>query len=171
MPKLAKTALSLAAILSLAAAPLSAQVVCTPTSTSLIAGQHFYAGEIRVTYDRTTLCVTYATEGDWEITETHLAVGDELDAIPHAKKGNPIPGKFQYQATHDPSVSSFTYCVNYSSASGVPIYIATHAAVQMEIDDSGSYQEETAWGGDQPFPGRNWATYFVYVPDCGPLPE
>lgn len=28
-------------------------------------------------------------------------------------------------------------------------------------------QEETAWGGTEEFPGNNWATYFVYVIQCG----
>jgi len=27
-------------------------------------------------------------------------------------------------------------------------------------------QEETAWAGEDPFDGKNWATYFIYIPEC-----
>jgi len=27
-------------------------------------------------------------------------------------------------------------------------------------------ETETAWGGEEDFPGKNWATYFTYVPPC-----
>lgn len=135
---------------------------CSQTET-LIAGQNNYAGtvEVRPTDDGTGICVTYQTDGDWLLTETHLSIATSLNGIPQTKAGNPRPGQFQYSARHNPAVPTFTYCVSYPYEFGDRLFIATHAVVNRSSSGGGS-QTETAWGGGFDFPGSNWATYFEY---------
>ena len=125
---------------------------CTISSVSLVAGQHNYAGTVSVARAGSDICVTYATEGGWKISETHLSISSSVAGIPQTGSGNPKPGQFAYSTSHRPAVSTFTYCV--ASPTGV-FYVAAHAVVQ-----NGS-QRETAWAGDLDFPGANWATYFA----------
>ncbi len=142
------------ALALLASAGAQAQQ-CSVTSVSLVAGQHNYAGTVSVARAGSDICVTYASEGGWLISETHLAISSSLEGIPQTGSGNPKPGQFSYATSHRPAVSTFTYCVASPAAT---VYIAAHAVVQ-----NGS-QRETAWAGDLDFPGANWATYFIA--DC-----
>jgi len=140
----------------------------TVTQTeALIAGQNFYAGTVTAAVEGGNVCVTFTAIGGWQLTETHLAIATSLAGLPQTKAGNPSPGKFPYRATHTPAVTTFTYCVPFEVA-GQPLYIATHAAAELADQDTGAIvQRETAWAGPEPFPGKNWATYFVYYPnDC-----
>jgi len=157
--------LALALGVGLLAAAVAAQD-CTPATqtVTLIAGQNFYAGTVTVTSDGSHVCVTYQTIGGWQITETHLAIASSLAGIPQTKTGNPQPGKFPYSASHTPAVTTFTYCVPYVVSGNQAVYIATHAVVQQVNDTGGVVQRQTAWSGPNGFPGKNWATYFVYIP-------
>ena len=118
-------------------------------------------GTVSVWNDGSTLYVKYKTIGDWELTETHVAVNTSLADIPQTKKGNPKVGHFPYKMTHDPSVTDYTYQIDLIWAPGTNVTIAAHAVVQNGC------QEETAWadcgGPNAKFPGNNWATYFTYI--------
>lgn len=137
----------------------------------LVAGQHIDTGNVTVAVEYIDgeyyLVVTYTTTGDWGLNETHLAVAHSLEEIPQ-KNGNPIPGRFPYKheglngATVDTFVIPFAdLMVNCDDV----LYIAAHASVSRD-DGSGEIQQETAWGGGEPFPGKNWAMYFTATVTC-----
>ena len=168
------TVLSVAALSLVVAGAAFAQEPCTsaPQTETLIAGQNFYAGTVTVAVEGGNVCVTFETTGGWQLTETHLAIATSLAGLPQTKSGNPSPGKFPYSAKHKPAVTTFTYCVPFD-VTGEPLYIATHAVAELADQDTGAVvQQETAWAGPEDFPGKNWATYFVYIPTgCRPEDE
>jgi hypothetical protein len=128
----------------------------------LIVAQHTIAranGQIAVRDDASYLYIKIITL-DWRITETQLAISTSQEGIPQTKKGNPIPGLFQYKDEHD-SVHIFQYMIPMTWTNGTKLYIALHCVVQ----GPGEFckRSESAWAGNFPFPGRNWATYFTYV--------
>jgi hypothetical protein len=132
----------------------------------LIAGQNITVGNVFVWNDGTDLHVEYnITDLDWCLTETHMHVATTLDGIPQTKKGNPIPGQFDYKnedlincATYD-SYTIPLLDIDPNWICDQELFIAAHAVVLEQ-------QEETAWGGEEPFPGKNWATYFYYEVTC-----
>ena len=101
------------------------------------------------------------------MTETHLHIanGSVVD-IPQTKKGNPRPGQFDYSEEYEPCVNVYTYVIPLEGLSG-EVYIAAHAAVQMEVEDGSGDMityEESAWGNGIEFAeDRNWAMYFTYT--------
>lgn len=122
-------------------------------TADLFAGRHIYVGYVEFWVSGGSLYVRYViTEPGWSITETHLAVGEQLSDIPQTKKGNPIPGRFPKYSM----VEEYLYEVPLSDPAPDMLYIAAHAEL------SGKKQGESAWAGTQQFPGANWATYFTY---------
>lgn len=160
----------LALVLALAlalpmAAPAAAHTSAAPFIADLIAGQNIDVGEVEVWNDGVNLHVTYVTDG-WVLTETHLAVATSLDDIPQTGSGNPKVGKFPYSDPHGP-VPEWTYHIALDTIDpdwevGDTLYIAAHAVVECD-------REETAWGygecdwGGQFTDGGSWATYFKYT--------
>ena len=140
----------------------------------LVAGGDQVVGSVTVTNDTMNIFVTFTTIDGWNMTETHLHIANEsVDGIPQTKKGNPRPGQFDYSEEHEPCVDVYTYVIPLNGLSG-EVYIAAHAVVQKPIvDDEGTpilddednptYIEESAWGNDQDFTGRNWAMYSTYT--------
>lgn len=124
--------------------PLTMQPAHTagaPYEVALWAGQHIYAGTVKVWNDGEYLWVKYHTTGGWVMTQTHLYVGKTDPSNLSA-----APGQFPYSAPHEPPVSEYTYRVSldeidsYSLKKGkkwvadddtgvVPgeVYIAAHA--------------------------------------------
>ncbi len=124
-------------------------------------------GEVFIWQDEDFLYVKFMTTGDWYMTLTHVhAAGDWMD-IPQTKKGNPIPGKFDYSEPHDPAVQCYEYMIPWDEDWGNTVYVAAHANVQMLLGYDGDgypiYRTETAWGDGYDFPGKNWGTYIEYV--------
>jgi len=149
----------------------------TTTEVKLLAGQYIDVGTVTVKNDASCLCITYATTGDWYLTEVHFHIAKNWQDIPQ-KNGNPIPGKFAYKMTFDPPVTSYERCFDLSNLlgglkPGDTIYIAAHAVVVKKDDSGNIIQKETAWGEGPEFPGKNWAMYFTYeIQSCGePSPE
>lgn len=148
-----------------------ALITVHPYETDLIAGGGNAAsaidvGGLTLWYDDDYLYVVYTTVDGWYMTETHLSVEDDFVDIPQTKKGNPIPGKFQYSADHDPAVQEVTYTIPWTWDAGTTLSIAAHASVMKLVgyDAFGDpmYQTETAWGDGEDFEGRNWATWFEF---------
>ncbi len=159
----------------------------TLTEVNLVAGQDTNVGGVIVEYDKEEGClyVTYdVTGGTWYLTETHLQVATSLEGIPQTKKGNPIPGQFDYKMEHEPSaqVQEYTITVQLGDVGAEPgdtLYIAAHAVVETVVydeegnpvlDEDGNpiVINETAWGAGEPFDGKNWATYFTCtIPEPG----
>ena len=127
-------------------------------------------GEVCVGNDDDDLSVTYSTTGGWMLTETHLAVsadepgGGEWTHRANRwqnRPGNPSPGHFPYQGSHDPSVDEFTYTIPLADIGVEPddlLHIGAHAVLEKEEE------RETAWGeGDRFVDQGNWAMHFTYT--------
>jgi hypothetical protein len=154
--------------LALAASPAAAQSEpCgDPLEATLLAGQHIPAGTLTIWNDETTLYVRYSAFPGFSLAETHLAAAQDLSGIPQTKKGNPIPGRFPFKATHS-GAADFIYAQELQWPTESEIVVAAHAVV--ELAGGG---RETAWADGQDFPGANWATYVTYeVQACGPIFE
>jgi hypothetical protein len=109
------------------------------------------------------LYVEYSTSSEWEIMETHFALGTSLDDIPQTKKGNPKIGRFPFQSEHPEGTDTHTYIINLDQCfpdgwTGKLLYFAAHAVVSHPCKG-----EETAWADTwgQSFPGSSWALYFT----------
>ncbi len=131
--------------------------------------QHERVGSVYVCNNAEHLYVGLAVNEPWKLAETHLHVATTLDGIPQ-KNGNPIPGRFAYGRTYPGCAPRDTYEVTRDGSwtPGTQLVIALHAAIQVCC----SYETETAWGGMEEFPGRNWATYLEYTiaDGCNCLP-
>jgi hypothetical protein len=103
-----------------------------PMEVSLCAGQTMDVGDVQVGNDDTNLYVTYLiTEPDTCMIETHLHVAEGIDGIPQTKKGNPIPGQFDYMMDHN-CVTEYTYTIPLGTwADDVDLSIAAHAVVKI----------------------------------------
>ena len=151
--------LALTGSVSLIAAAAS---VTTPGPVNLIAdggadGEKIDVGDLALSYDGTNLNVVFNTVDGWEMSETHLYVGN-------AAPPKSAPGKFPYKheglgwVTSDPyniTLSPATYC------------IAAQAEVRLQtgVDpDTGLpiYRYESLWAEGNRFgKGSNWAMCFA----------
>lgn len=113
-----------------------------PTVVTLLAGQNIDVGTVTVANDGVNLYIEYETKNSWCMTETHLHVAEDWPEIPQTKKGNPIPGQFDYNMDHDPAVIEYTYTIPLVLYSGTPLYIAAHAAMQKTIEEAPYYASE-----------------------------
>ena len=156
-------------VLAIGLAPVAgqAQGSCGQiTETTLMAGQSIPVGSVVVENDAQYLYVTYQTDGNWLITETHLDVATRPEDLRQTSKGNAVPGRFAYKSEHDPGVANVIHTIDLSAwPAGTPLFLAAHSVV---VSASGS---ETAWAEGLDFPGSNWAMYFSYaVQSCNPPP-
>ncbi|MFX1431215.1 MAG: hypothetical protein ACFFCY_13710 [Promethearchaeota archaeon] len=117
-------------------------------------------GDILIWNTTEYIYVKYTVIEGWWLTETHLHIASSIEEIPQTKKGNPIPGQFDYKNEHD-DVSEFQYQIPLSWSIGDQIYVAAHGVVKY-IDSDSIEVEESAWASGDEFPGNNWATYFTY---------
>jgi hypothetical protein len=132
----------------------------------LIAGQEFYAGNIKVSIQDDGLHVVYVAAQGYCLNEIHTHAAYTLDGIPQ-ENGNPVPGQFDYK-DEELGCAQRAEAILPGEWNELPIYIAAHAVVGM-IDDP--EWEETGWGlwcGVQnldlyAFPGDNWAVYIYYT--------
>jgi hypothetical protein len=134
------------------------------------AGQTIILGSVCVSVSDANLQVTYQLTSGWLLSNPHLWVGDTLASAPRSGNGNPIPGRFPYNARVS-GVSSYTFSIpltqlniNADTACGddFTLLVAAHG----EVNRNG--QGESAWAGETRFSTKgNWATYFGASPDCG----
>lgn len=93
----------------------------------LYAGQYENVGVVKVWNDTENLYVKYIVDDPWCLIETHLHVAARFEDIPQTKKGNPIPGQFDYEGEHD-CEPYFLYTIPLAGLN-VELYIAAHAVV------------------------------------------
>ncbi|NYT11561.1 MAG: hypothetical protein GKC03_03290 [Methanomassiliicoccales archaeon] len=128
----------LLATIIVASPSIQAHTESDPMVVDLIAGggnpeSAMIVGDVSVWNDQEFLYVQFNTDGDCYLVETHLAVNLTLGEIPQTKKGNPIPGHFEYKnESHDEFTQSYTYTIPLDEA-WVPcetdVVIAAHAVV------------------------------------------
>lgn len=98
-------------------------------SVPLIAGQTMEVGTVTVSRSGDDLIVLFEiTDSDWCITETHVAVEENLSDIPQTSSGNPKVGNFAY-GDDDLDCVSTTEVLVEDPGSG-PFFIAAHAVVE-----------------------------------------
>jgi hypothetical protein len=146
----------------IALAMVSALAVCgTATEVTLVAGQHYDAGDVYVYADQHLLTVEIEADNGWVLLETHVYVGMQ----PPSKSA---PGRFPYKHEALGGVSSDSYEIVLDDLELdclSTLYIAVHAVVKGEDNGPGT---ETAWGdGDEIRAGKNWAMYFPTTVYCG----
>jgi len=136
---------------------------CETIIENFYAGQHILVGSINVTNDDVNMYVTFNTEGDWQMSKTHLYVGT-LKGMPVNQSGNPQIGKFPYSTTFDPMVISYTFTIPLVELPGDDcLVVAAHAEVNKVGPDGQVVDTQTAWGdGIQIKDGGSWASYFYY---------
>jgi len=126
----------------------------------LVAERTLVVGRVCVTERSDTLFVRFEAEGNWRLTETHLAVSSDLEGIPLAGGRQPILGRFPYKDAHVPGVAAFAIAIptkDRPGISGTTLIVAAHASV---VRDGA---EEGAWAKGSVFaPEGNPATYFLY---------
>jgi len=149
------------------AASAQATVCGTATEVTLFAGQTIDSGTVTVSNNNDYLYVTFTTDNGWQLSQTHLHVASTLASVPQTRQGNPRIGNFDYQATHNPYVNTFTYTIAKSALSlddTNTLVIAAHAVV-VEVDEDGNVlATETGWGDGERFVDRgSWAMYFQYT--------
>ncbi len=148
----------------------------------LYAGQNINIGHIYVSIVDQEIKLTYnITEDGWELTETHLWVGDTSHGYPQTNNGNPKIGQFPYKSGDITGLTSYTYTIPLSDF-GIDInencedfilYFAAHAAVR-KLDENGGevIQTETAWGDGYDLVEKgNWATGFMIEFTCTEEPD
>ena len=131
-----------------------------PTATSyqtdLMAGQNVVSGIVTVDVVDGNVVVSYSTDGDWVIEETHLYIGP-LAGLPTNGGGNPQVGQFPYSDTHPVGTTDVDY-TGPGLIEGECVYVAAHAVVTNTVTG----ETETAWGQGIPIGGNSWAMMFEY---------
>ncbi len=145
--------------------------ICEPDTMDLIAGQHIDSGDVTLINDGTTLLVTIQTQDGWQLSESHLQIGETLDDFPLTKKGNPKVGNFDYQREYNPLVTEDTYeflLADLGLSPGDTITFAVHTVVVQTDSDGEIIAEETAWKQGERFVEKgNWAMYNTYdIQEC-----
>ncbi len=139
-----------------------AGAACSPVlSVPLLAdGGAIEVGSVRVANDEADVFVTFETTDGWEITTSHLFVGDEGDRIPITGGGTPQVGRFPWASDHVGGATSYTYAVSRADFDAVDLLtVAAHADVRR------GEQMEGAWADGDPIGSeRSWATAFSYDP-------
>ena len=114
-----------------------------PDEFPLYAGQDMLVGNVLVWDDGIELCVKYQLSAEalaegWLLTETHLAVANDVSGIPTNKSGNPVPGKFPYGDDELGGVEEDgPYCIEFGEEEGQLnvdcvdiVVIAAHAVIE-----------------------------------------
>ncbi|MEL4457190.1 hypothetical protein [Lutimonas vermicola] len=152
---------------------------CYTETKELYGGQSIDVGGLTYSSDNENIYITYTTEGDWYLEETHLFVGCPKD-VPFNNAGNPVIGAFPLKAEHDPMVQSYTYMIPRSNfdnltCSNAPceggLAVITHASVNKLNSSNEVIQQETAFQQCTPdtvdFPGNRWGCWDWFCPqDC-----
>lgn len=140
------------------------------------AGQTILAGNMYIWNNDDYFFIKFQTTGGWMLEQTHVHITTSPTLVP----GYPgsTPGQYDYQATHNPTVITYTYQIPRAMyplmAVGDTIVIAAHSSVVNNDYMGGGYQQETGYGGDNPGPGPQWWYYMYYTitdDDDPPPPE
>ena len=128
MKKLVYLLVAVSLMLGLVPTMALAHTEDAPLVVDLLAGQTEDIGDVNVWNDGENLYVQFVSTGDC-LLETHVAVATSLADIPRTKKGNPIPGQFEFSDPHA-CVQEYTYEIPFPLTwpVGTDLYIAAHAA-------------------------------------------
>jgi hypothetical protein len=137
-----------------------------PDEFTIWAGQNINAGTMSVWNDSVNIYVKFNLIDGWLLEQTHVQLDTDLVGDWIHDNGTPVPGQFDYIMSFNPMVATYIQVIplaDYMYEIGDTIVIAAHASVKKYDPSSGGYQQETAWGGDNPGPGPRWWFYMYYV--------
>ncbi len=156
---------------------ISAWAECGTTTWNLTAGQTIDVGSVTVSNDIDNIYITYTLDYPGaSFGELHAWVGNSLLNLPANQQGIPVPGQFCqslggacYDAT---GLTTYTFTIPFTAlnivdanaACGSSLYVVTHA--EVEIENNGEIETETAFGGDTPGDGPRWWFYGIYKICC-----
>lgn len=136
----------------------------------MYAGQNILMGVLAYANDATNLYITYTTNTDWYMSETHLYAGSLIYA-PLSGGGTPSPGKFPIKSTFNAAnlAQNITYSIPLSNIPATGLIVAAHASVLRVDIDGDIIAKETAWAAGTRFQSnKNWATYVIAsLETCG----
>jgi hypothetical protein len=146
-----------------------------PTSFNLYAGQNTLVGNGTVSNDATNLNVDFDLNDGWCMTESHVDAASTAAGIPN-KNGNPIPGKFRFNATYNPCADGLVspIVIPLAGLDSDPV-IAVHLKVWDEssatavtaVSDT-TTTKVTSFNGTAQAPAAAVAAYEpVGYPTCG----
>ena len=155
------------------------RITITETGTSctpIYAGQNILVGEVCLEDVDTNgdnvkdaIRVTYNVTSPWLLYEIHFDVGGNTTCIAMNKKGNLVPGQFDYNFSGLGGVSTYTFdvpfnnsCLNYTCGQNRVLYAAGHCVVSQ----NGGTATETGWGNGSYVPGNSWGSIFSFSIDC-----
>jgi peptidoglycan/xylan/chitin deacetylase (PgdA/CDA1 family) len=126
--------------------------LCGPEAKYTLFTGRYTPGTVRVGNDATNLYVTYATEGEWFLSETRVAIGKTLAKIPLDSKRRIDPWAFPNAGTHKPVVQAYTFSIPLASlglTGGENVVVAAwagmvHPVVKGKWD--GAWEWITGWG-------------------------
>jgi hypothetical protein len=161
------------------ATPNGQKITITETGTSctpIYAGQNILVGEVCLEDVDTNnddvndaIRVTYNVTSPWLLYEIHFDAGGATSCIPMTKKGNLIPGQFDFKFSNLGGVSTFTFdvpfnstCLDYTCGQNSVL----HAAAHCVVGQSGTSATETGWGNGSNVPGNSWGSVFSFSIDC-----
>lgn len=145
-----------------------AATACPPPQPSckvkLWAGQTTLSAYITITLESDgDVSFYFDTQDGWKVYELHIQIEDSLDDMPTNKKGNLVPGKFEWKKEFSSGAEDFTVTVDDEF---VPddgdFYVIVHAVVKK------GDAEETGWANkceDMDYfnpDGPGWATYVYF---------
>jgi hypothetical protein len=154
--------------------------VCGTTNWDLTAGQTIDVGTVTVSNDLNNVYVTYTLDDpdfpNASLGTLHVWVGNSLANMPSNNQGFPVPGQFCqgdggacFDAT---GLTTYTFTIPFSetnyvdgeNACGQPLYVVTHA--EVDVDTTADGDNETAFGGPVAGPGERWWFYGLYTVCC-----
>lgn len=153
---------------------------CLPTVWDLTAGKTTVVGTVTVWNDGTNIYVKYdLTAAGAAFGMLQMGIFKNIADIPNGGASRPPPGHLphHFDAT---GLTTYTFTIPFTELliadikqwCGLPLYIVTHAEVDMDGDGEGDH--ETGFGGDHPGDGNAWWFYGVYAvccPDTDPPPD
>ena len=140
----------------------------------LIAGQYHEAGTVTIHNNNGGLLIDVQMDNGWQMIELHVHAGWEGNPIPVTRKGNVIPGKFDFKYEFDPPALGQAVYLDFVEDLqgfrwGEPCepqrtrFIAVHAEVRGFDPRTGQTLAEGAWAhGDLEFTQGGWARWLKY---------
>ena len=125
-------------------------------TVDLYAGQYILVGSVTfIDTEDGSFEVTYNLTDGWTMSESHVYAGPIGD-IPVNKPGAPKIGKFPYQETHNPAVTTYTYTFPSVDGDEEGNYaLAAHCVV-----NNPDASEETGWASlGVTFSDKGWGSY------------
>ncbi len=129
-------------------------------NVGFIAVQNIQVGIVMLWNTPDHFYVTYLTDNNWVIAQTHLYAGPYSD-IPLNRNGNPATNLFPIIDSFSPFVNSCTYEFDKTVFDECFVIVA-QANVNL-LDDRGNIiRSESAWSAGNVFHSPVWATYTDY---------